>query len=174
MTLGKGTTYSTTNKQKLNTKSSTEAELVTIDDSMGQVLWTRHFLMAQGEPVPTTSIYQDYKSTILLSENGKPSSSQRTWHLDIRYFFVTDKKMQSESHILPYAGHARGFLHEASARNTICTDEIQDTESAQQFKHSCAQECVGAKQKVVGSPGTTKLDTRLNKDQAIIGGGYRK
>jgi len=94
MTLGKGTTYSTTNKQKLNTKSSTEAELVTIDDSMGQVLWTRHFLMAQGEPVPTTSIYQDYKSTILLSENGKPSSSQRTWHLDIRYFFVTDKKMK--------------------------------------------------------------------------------
>ena len=38
MTLGKGTAYSVSSKQNLNTKSSTEAELVAIDDSMGQVL----------------------------------------------------------------------------------------------------------------------------------------
>ena len=38
-----------------------------------------------------TNIYQDNKSTILLAENGKGSSSRRTKHLDIRYFFVTDK-----------------------------------------------------------------------------------
>jgi len=37
----------------LNTKSSTEAELVAIDDAMGQILWTRHFLAAQGVSVPT-------------------------------------------------------------------------------------------------------------------------
>jgi len=49
MTLGKGMAYSASNKQKLNTKSSTEAELVAIDDSMGQILWTRHFLASQGE-----------------------------------------------------------------------------------------------------------------------------
>ena len=55
MTLGKGTAYSESSKQKLNTKSSTEAELVAIDDSMAQVLWTRHFLAAQGKHVPTTN-----------------------------------------------------------------------------------------------------------------------
>jgi len=43
MTLGKGAMYSSSCKQKLNTKSSTEAELVGIDDAMGQVLWTWHF-----------------------------------------------------------------------------------------------------------------------------------
>jgi len=74
----------------LNTKSSTEAELVAIDDAMGQVLWTRHFLADQGIAVPVTTIYQDNKSTILLSENGKASSSKRTKHLDVRYYFVTD------------------------------------------------------------------------------------
>ena len=36
--LGKGVAYSTSCKQKFNTKSSTEAELVAIDDEMGQVL----------------------------------------------------------------------------------------------------------------------------------------
>jgi len=80
----------------MNTKSSTEAELVAIDDSMAQVLWTRHFLAAQGEYIPTTTVYQDNKSTILLAENGKASSGKRTKHLDVRYFFVTDKIKKGE------------------------------------------------------------------------------
>jgi len=39
MTLGtKGATYMSSCKQKINTKSSTEAELVAVDDVLGQVL----------------------------------------------------------------------------------------------------------------------------------------
>ena len=80
----------------MNTKSSMEAELVAIDDAMAQILWTRHFLAAQGIPVPVTTIYQDNKSTILLSENGKASSSKHTKHLDMCYFFVTDEQKRGE------------------------------------------------------------------------------
>ena len=79
MSLGKVATYSTSCKQKLNTKSSTEVELVAIDDAMGQVLWMRDFLAAQGMFIPEAkTIYKDNKSTILTAENGKGSSRRRT------------------------------------------------------------------------------------------------
>ena len=43
MTLGKGSAYTASTKQKINTKILTEAELVAINDSMAHVLWTRQF-----------------------------------------------------------------------------------------------------------------------------------
>lgn len=40
MSLGKGAFHGTSTRQKINTKSSTEAEPVGVDDVMGQLLWT--------------------------------------------------------------------------------------------------------------------------------------
>jgi hypothetical protein len=74
----------------LNTRSSTEAELVGADDAMGMILWTRLFLESQGYMVRDTKLYQDNRSAMLLERNGKQSSSKRTRHINIRYFFITD------------------------------------------------------------------------------------
>ena len=78
-------------KQKLNTRSSTEAEVVGINDFMPAVCWTRYFLQAQGYQVNDNLVYQDNQSAILLEKNGKASSSKRTKHINIRYFFITDR-----------------------------------------------------------------------------------
>jgi hypothetical protein len=91
MSLGTGAPISMSRKQKLNTRSSTEAELVATDDAMNLVLWTKLFLEAQGYKVDKTVVYQDNKSAILLEKNGKKSSSKRTRALNIRYFFITDQ-----------------------------------------------------------------------------------
>ena len=90
MSLGKGVIYGTSTRQKLNTRSSTEAELVAVDDCMSQILWTNYFLAAQGYNINECVVYQDNKSAILLEENGRASSSKRTHHINIRYYFVTD------------------------------------------------------------------------------------
>jgi hypothetical protein len=45
-TLGKCAVYGTSMQPKLNKRSSTEAELVGINDVMPQILWTRYFLEA--------------------------------------------------------------------------------------------------------------------------------
>jgi len=39
-------------------------------------------------------------STILLSKNGKASSSKRTRHIDIRYFLITDRVANKEIEII--------------------------------------------------------------------------
>lgn len=44
----------------------------------------------QGYHSTNAIVYQDNKSTILLANNGPSSSSRRTRHVNIRYFFVTD------------------------------------------------------------------------------------
>ena len=62
--LGKGAIYGKSSTQKLNTTSSTEAELVAISEAGDQVLWTRSFLIHQEYIVGPAVIYQDNLSTI--------------------------------------------------------------------------------------------------------------
>ena len=94
--LGRGFPIVMSTKQKLNTRSSTEAELVGVDDCMPAICWTRYFVQAQGWDVQENILYQDNKSAILLEKNGKASSSKRTKHINIRYYFVTDRVGQKE------------------------------------------------------------------------------
>jgi hypothetical protein len=89
MSMGTGAMYSVSKKQKLNTKSSTEAELVGIDDVLPQGLWTKYFLEAQNYETDAI-LNQDSQSTIKLADNGKASSGRGTRHINIRYLFITD------------------------------------------------------------------------------------
>ena len=89
ITLGLGAIYCRSSKQKLVTKSSTEAELVGISDALPQIIWFKHFLEAQGHPPAPAHIWEDNESTICLAKTGR-SCSERSRHIEIRYFWIHD------------------------------------------------------------------------------------
>ena len=93
--IGRGPVYSKSTGQKLNTKSSTEAELVALSDSTSQIIWTRNFLEEQGFTMEPAKVYQDNMSTIALVKNGK-SNSDRTRHIATRFFFISDRVTSKE------------------------------------------------------------------------------
>ena len=90
LSFGKGSVYSMSSKQTLNTQSYTEAELVGINDVLSMILWTWLFLEAQGYLVTDNVLHQDNESTIKLARNGRCSSSKQTRHIEVRYYFITD------------------------------------------------------------------------------------
>ena len=70
-TLGKGSIWNKSTKHKVNARSSTKAELISIDDKISKIIWMKQVIEAQGL-------------------NGKHSSGKRTRHFDIKYFYITD------------------------------------------------------------------------------------
>ena len=101
LTLGHDSILSISTKQKINTKRSTEAELVKVDDAMTFVMWIELFFESQVQSVDTNfplkslgsdvTIEQDNTSVIQLERNRWKSSSKRTKHINARYFYITDR-----------------------------------------------------------------------------------
>ena len=94
--IGKGSVCSKSSSQKLNTKSSTEAELVGLSDSMGDLIWLRNFLKGQGyKNIGPATIGLDNRSTMQLVANGQPNSDT-TRHISIRFFFIHNRIKEDE------------------------------------------------------------------------------
>ena len=68
--------YGSSMKQILNTRSSTEAELAAVHDTLPQILWTRQSLSGQGFRDTDPVIYQDNQSVMLLEKQGRGSSAR--------------------------------------------------------------------------------------------------
>jgi hypothetical protein len=78
-------------QHKINTKSSSESELVSTNQALSSILHTRYFIKAQCYSVEQNILFQDNQSTMRLEVNGSFSSSKRTKHIKCRYYFICDK-----------------------------------------------------------------------------------
>jgi len=63
-------------KQKIATKSSTKAELVSLSDTATQAIHMRNFVKAQGYEVGPAIIYQDNMRCMALIKRGGPGSER--------------------------------------------------------------------------------------------------
>ena len=87
ITLGSGAVFTRSGKQKAVSRSSTEAELIALSDSLPTILWARQFLKDMGIDIGPVQIHEDNTSTIALAERGK-SNKGMTKHVKVRYFLV--------------------------------------------------------------------------------------
>ncbi len=78
MSLGKGAAISFSNKKKINTKSSTESELVSADQALSSIIHTQYFIEAQSYSIKQNLLFQDNQSMMHLEVNGSLSSSKCT------------------------------------------------------------------------------------------------
>jgi hypothetical protein len=98
--MGRGFPMVPSSKQKLNTRSSTESEIVGAGNFMPAICWTRYFMEFQGYTVNDNIVYQDNKISILLEKNWKAFSSKRTKHINVPYFFITDRIRNNEVSVI--------------------------------------------------------------------------
>ena len=91
MSFGRGGLICKSSKQKLNTKSSTEAEVVGASDYLPNTMWVQMFLEAQGYVMTESVLEQDNKSAMKLETNGRMSAGRKSRHINIRYFWIKDR-----------------------------------------------------------------------------------
>ena len=101
MTMGQGALYSTSNKQKLKTKRSTEEDLVGVDDLMLQIFWMHNFLEAQGMKVSDNVVYQDNQSTMKLEKMEEYQVVSKPDISTYVIFFVTGYIQANEIKVEP-------------------------------------------------------------------------
>jgi hypothetical protein len=80
----------------LNTKSSTESEVVGVSKYVPHKVQMINFLGAQGYDLQKCVLYQDNQSAIKMEKNGRNSYSGNSRHISIRYFFVKNRVDKGE------------------------------------------------------------------------------
>ena len=89
VTLGVGYFITTSKVQKLNSKSSTEAEIIAVSDGMNVPLWLADFIQYQGYKAQPVRLEQDNKSCITLLTKGR-STAETTRFIAIRMFWISN------------------------------------------------------------------------------------
>ena len=98
MTLGGG---AMSRKQHVNTKSSTEEELVGVDEALPQILWARYSLEELRYTIKSNILYHNSQSAMIMETHVKTIHSKRTTHIKVRYFYQgSDQPKRNRTEVL--------------------------------------------------------------------------
>ena len=82
--------YASSTKQKLMSKSSTDAEIIAVHSSMNTIEEMRDLFNYLNDSNDSVCLYQDNLSAKFLMEHGD-SSSDKSKHMKVRYFYIKEK-----------------------------------------------------------------------------------
>jgi hypothetical protein len=80
-------------KQKVVSRSSTEAELIAMFEGLDYLLYLRRLVQFLGclkDDDPPITIYQDNTSAMTLAYLGKTSSGSNSKFMELKYFWIKD------------------------------------------------------------------------------------
>jgi hypothetical protein len=90
-------------KQRMISRSSTDAEVIALYDTLPDMIWLRTLLI---ELCPTRQdvkmpiiVYQDNQSTITLCQNGISGRKGKSKHMLLRYYYIKEKIANNEIEI---------------------------------------------------------------------------
>jgi len=94
-----GPVFVKSSKQKIVAKSSTEAELVGLSDTVSNGMHMRNLLLDLGYDVKPVVVEQDNMSCMFLIKRGRPGSDASK-HISIRFFWLKEKVDEGEARVV--------------------------------------------------------------------------
>ena len=98
ITVGKSPVFYKSCKQKLNSKSSMESEMIALSDVLPQAMFVSYFLEDQMSQQCIPTFMEDNMSAITMLKNGR-ALAESTRHINIRYFLLSDYLLQGKADI---------------------------------------------------------------------------
>jgi hypothetical protein len=92
-------------KQKLVSRSSTEAELIALNEGLPEVIWAKQFMENLGFPQLMTTVFEDNKSAILLANQQNGSTLSKTKHIQVRFYYIRELIQQRQINIIYLPTH---------------------------------------------------------------------
>ena len=84
-------------KQPSMTQSSTEAELITLNEIKNELLWVRRMMIEQGYlQLEPTVVEQDNLSTIQLANSGRPGTKRTRHYIGIKHFAIQESIIEKQ------------------------------------------------------------------------------
>ena len=91
ITMGTGVIDQKASKQKMNTRSSTECELVGTSEGLPKNIYFEMFMEEQGYKLTNNVLAKDNESEIKILKNGRDSCTSNMKHVAIKQFWSTDR-----------------------------------------------------------------------------------
>ena len=114
-------------KNKLNTESSIEAEVVKINDYVPLNTSIHLFMEAHVYPLKSNVVYQHNQSATFMERNGQVSCNENSCHIHFRYLFVEDRQYKGEFSIgyrPAWKGLAKYFKNSLQERIFNLTEKL--------------------------------------------------